>query len=253
LSIAKIEHVQKYLDIQSASVQDLNMVKFDPITNKGEQTRRHIFECALTLFRENGFEATTMQQVADRAKVVKSAAYYYFPSKETIVQSYYEAVQAEQERLCEEEFARRKDLKSRLSVAMHSKFDIVRDDRKLLGVVFRYTGEPEHALSCLGKGTAAMRMRAMKVFERAIDPERLPRDLGQLLPPALWALQMGLLVMFLYDDSPRQQRTRKTADGALDLALKLLSVAKLPVLKPIRCKLLALLRNSELLPSGLEA
>ncbi len=64
---------------------------------------------------------------------------------------------------------------------------------------------------------------------------------------------MGLLVMFLYDDSSDQQRTRKTADGALDLTLKLLAVAKLPVLKPIRAKILALLRNSELLPAGLVA
>jgi hypothetical protein len=63
-------------------------------------------------------------------------------------------------------------------------------------------------------------------------------------------LQMGLLVMFLYDESPHQQRTRKTADGALELTLKLLAVAKLPVLKPIRTKVLALLRNSQLLPEA---
>ncbi len=83
-----------------------------------------------------------MQQVANRANVAKSAAYYYFPSKEAIVQAYYEAVQAEQERLCADVFTRRKDVKARLSIAMHSKFDLAREDRRLLGVVFRYTGEP---------------------------------------------------------------------------------------------------------------
>ena len=229
------------------------MVKSEPSTDKGEQTRRHIFECALALFRENGFEAATMQQVANRANVAKSAAYYYFPSKEAIVQAYFEVVQAEQERLCADVFARRKDLKARLSIAMHSKFDLATEDRRLLGMVFRYTGEPEHPLSCLGKGTAAIRRRAMEVFHRAIATEHLPNDLEQLLPLALWALQMGLLVMFLYDDSSDQQRTRKTADRALDLTLKLLAVAKLPVLKPIRAKVLALLRNSEILPEGLVA
>jgi len=227
------------------------MVKSDPSTDKGEQTRRHIFECALALFRENGFDATTVQQVAERAGVAKSAAYYYFPSKEAIVQAYYEVVQSEQERLCREAFARDRKLRSRLAVAMHSKFDLARDDRKLLGVVFRYTGEPQHPLSCLGKGTAGIRRRATAVFREAISCERLPKDLEELLPLALWALQMGLLVMFLYDDSARQERTRKTADGALDLTLKLLAVAKLPVLKPIRTKVLALLRNSELLPNEL--
>lgn len=227
------------------------MVKSEPSTDKGEQTRRHIFDCALALFRENGFDATTMQLVANRANVAKSAAYYYFPSKEAIVQAYYEVVQTEQERLCTGVFAHSKDLKPRLSIAMHSKFDLAKEDRKLLGVVFRYTGEPLHPLSCLGKGTADIRRRAMEVFHQAIVADRLPKDLEQLLPLALWALQMGLLVMFLYDNSPDQRRTRKTADGALDLTLKLLAVAKLPVLKPIRTRVLALLRNSELLPKDL--
>jgi AcrR family transcriptional regulator len=227
------------------------MVKSDPSTGKGEQTRRHIFECALALFRENGFDATTMQQIADRAEVAKSAAYYYFPSKEAIVQAYYEVVQDEQERICADAFPRAKNLKARLAIAMHSKFDLTREDRKLLGVIFRYTGEPEHPLSCLGKGTASLRRRAMQVFAQAIATEKLPKDLAQLLPLALWALQMGLLVMFLYDDSQEQQRTRNTADGALDLTLKLLAGARLPVLKPFRAKVLTLLRNSDLLPADL--
>jgi AcrR family transcriptional regulator len=241
------------LTCKATLVQDLTMVKSEPSTGKGEQTRHHIFECALALFREKGFDATTMQQVANRARVAKSAAYYYFPSKEAIVQAYYEVVQAEQERICNEVFADRMDLKSRLAIAMHSKFDLAKKDRKLLGVVFRYTGEPQHPLSCLGKGTAEIRRRAMAIFQDAISTERLPKDLGELLPLALWALQMGLLVLFLYDDSPDQQRTRKTADGALQLTVKLLVAAKLPVLKPIRTRILSLLRNSELLPDNVAA
>jgi AcrR family transcriptional regulator len=226
------------------------MVKKEPVTDKGEQTRQLIFESALAVFREGGFDAATMQQVATRANVVKSAAYYYFPSKESIILAYYEAVQSEQERICGELFARSRDLKTRLAVAMHSKFDLAGNDRNLLGVVFRYTGEPNHPLSCLGKGTAPMRRRATEVFRQAISQERLPKDLEQLLPLALWSLQMGLLIMFLYDDSPGQQRTRKLADGALHLTMKLLSLAKLPVLRPIRTKVLVLLREANLLPES---
>lgn len=227
----------------------LTMVKIDPVTDKGEQTRRHIFESALELFREKGFDSTTMQEIASRAEVVKSAAYYYFPGKESIIQAYYESLQAEQERLCGEAFAQRMDLRARLATTMHAKFDLVRNDRKLLGVVFRYTGEPDHPLSCLGRGTAEIRRRSTQVFRNAIAHEKLPKDLQELLPVALWALQMGLLVMFLYDSSEDQRRTRRMADGALDLTLKLLSLAKLPVLKPIRTKVLTLLREANLLPA----
>jgi AcrR family transcriptional regulator len=246
----KIEFVQKSLDSRERQAHYLTMFKKEPTTNKGEQTQRHIFDCALELFREKGFDATTMQDVASRADVAKSAAYYYFPSKEAIIQAYYEVVQTEQERLCAEVFEHSKDLKTRLAAAMHSKFSLAKDDRRLLGVVFRYTGEPEHPLSCLGRGTTEIRRRATAVFRQAIAVERLPKDLEQLLPLALWSLQMGLLVMFLYDTSAEQTRTRKLADGSLALTLKLMTLAKLPVLKPVRTKVLDLLREAELLPES---
>src|SRR5450755_875321 len=139
---AFFDPVQISLDIRPSAPQYLNMVKNEPGTLKGEQTRQQILQSALLLFRDKGFDATTMQEVAIRAGVAKSAAYYYFPSKEAIIQAYYEAVQSEQERLCAAVFAETKDLRRRLHAAMHTKFDLAQRDRKLLGIVFRYTGEP---------------------------------------------------------------------------------------------------------------
>jgi AcrR family transcriptional regulator len=242
---------KKYVDFSRPPADDLTMVKNEPITSKGEQTRQQIFQGALDLFREKGFDATTMQDVANRAGVAKGAAYYYFPSKEAIIQAYYETIQADQERICADLFAQHKDLKSRLLAVMHSKFDLAKEDRQLLGVVFRYTGEPGHPLSCLGAGTAEIRRRSIDVFRRVISPEKLPKDLDQLLPVALWALQMGLLVLFLYDDSAGQLRTRRLADGAIHLTMKLLVLARLPVFKPVRTRILALLRDADLLPAPL--
>jgi AcrR family transcriptional regulator len=218
-------------------------------TEKGEQTRTSIFECALQLFREKGFDATTMRDVAAQAGVALGGAYYYFPSKEAIVQAYYEVVQAEHNRRVRTALAdHRLDLKARIQFAMQSKLDIVRNDRKLLGVVFRYTGEPDHPLSCLSTGTTHIRRESIEVFSRAIGEEKLPKDLRQLLPVALWALQMGLLILLIYDNSPNQQRTRRLMEGALDLTVRLLSLAKLSVLKPIRGKVINLLRENDLLP-----
>ncbi len=224
------------------------MFKNEPPTAKGEQTRTAIFETALELFRDRGFDSTTMQDIADAAGIAKSAAYYYFPSKEAIVTAYYDAIQTEQERRCAEVFAETSDLRRRLEAALMTKFDLAQDDRKLLGIIFRYAGEPTHPLSCLGHATAEVRHRAMRSFSDALSVERLSKDLEQLLPLALWSLQMGLLVLFLYDSSKGQQRTRKLAAGALNLTHKLLRLAKLPILKPVRTSLLALLREAELLP-----
>jgi hypothetical protein len=98
----------------------------------------------------------------------------------------------------------------------------------------------------IGKGEQTRR----QVFASALQlsEEELPHDLRELLPVALWALHTGLLVMFLYDPSKSQRRTRRMADGALDLVLKLLAVAKLAILKPIRTRILVLPLEADLLP-----
>src|SRR6201996_406884 len=145
------------------------MFKSEVPTVKGEQTRKAIFETALELFRDRGFDNTTMQDIAAAANVAKSAAYYYFPSKEAIVTAYYDAIQTEQERLCTEVFAQTTNLRRRLEAALMTKFDLAQNDRKLLGIIFRYTGEPSHPLSCLGESTSDVRHRAMRSFSDALS------------------------------------------------------------------------------------
>jgi AcrR family transcriptional regulator len=55
------------------------------ITARAEDTRRKIYEAAMELFREKGFEETTMRDVAAKAGVALGGAYYYFSSKDAIV------------------------------------------------------------------------------------------------------------------------------------------------------------------------
>jgi AcrR family transcriptional regulator len=221
-----------------------------PATDKGEQTRKLIYESALQLFRDKSFESTTMREVAAAAGVALGSAYYYFPSKEAILQSYYETVHGEHARRLREDFSSgKRDLRERLKFAIQSKLDIVRDDRRLLGVVFRYSGEPDHPLSCLGKATEGVRRESIELFSEAVGDERLPADLRRLLPLAVWSLHMGVLILFIYDQTPAQQRTRKLVDAAIDLTVGLLSMAKTPLLKPVRNKILKLLDDADLIPA----
>ena len=55
--------------------------------------RRQILDTALQLFRQRGFEATTVRDIASGAGLSLGAAYYYFPSKEAIVAACYDYVQ----------------------------------------------------------------------------------------------------------------------------------------------------------------
>ena len=57
---------------------------------KSEETRQKILTAALVLFRTQGFEKSTMRDVAQRAGVATGAAYYYFDSKDALVLAFYE-------------------------------------------------------------------------------------------------------------------------------------------------------------------
>jgi TetR/AcrR family transcriptional regulator, cholesterol catabolism regulator len=46
---------------------------------------RRIHRAAVTLFRKQGYEQTTVGQIADRADVAKGTVFNYFPSKESLL------------------------------------------------------------------------------------------------------------------------------------------------------------------------
>jgi AcrR family transcriptional regulator len=51
-----------------------------------------IIASAVALFAEQGFDATTVQQVVDRAEVTKGALYHYFDAKDDLLYEIYHAL-----------------------------------------------------------------------------------------------------------------------------------------------------------------
>jgi AcrR family transcriptional regulator len=214
-----------------------------------EETRRHILETALALFRERGFEETTIRDIAAGAGLSLGAAYYYFNSKEAIVGAYYDHVQQEHAARSRDAYARGGDLRDRLRAALHAKLDIMQDDRRLLRALFRYGGDPDHALSWFGPASREQRQLSVDVFAAALADERLPDDVRDAAPTLLWTLHMGILLYFLYDNSPDLRRTRKLIDAAVDFAVDVKRLATSALLRPIRRRVIGILRDAGLLPA----
>jgi len=223
---------------------------FKTTSAKGEETRNRIYSAALALFRERGFESATMRDIAAAAGMSLGAAYHYFASKDTIVLAYYEEIGDEHERRVRAALEGVTALRDRLRVPFHTKLDILQADRPLLGALLRFTGQPEHPLSFLGAATRPMRLRDIALFAVALRGAKVPEDSRVLAPTSLWAMNMGILLFFLYDQSPRQQRTRRLIDGAVDLYVAALKLTRLPVFGAVRRKILALLEDAAVLPSA---
>jgi AcrR family transcriptional regulator len=71
----------------------------EPGRENGRDTRSRLRELALEMFAEQGYEKTSLREIAERLGVTKAALYYYFKSKEDIVRSLIEDYVAELDEL----------------------------------------------------------------------------------------------------------------------------------------------------------
>ena len=84
---------------------------------KSEATRQKILESAVGLFREKGFAAATMREIATRAGIASGLAYYYFPSKEDMVATFYEQANADLQPLLEQVHAGHRQFEARRAIS----------------------------------------------------------------------------------------------------------------------------------------
>jgi AcrR family transcriptional regulator len=211
---------------------------------KSEETRRRILEAALELFREKGFEQTTMRDIAERASMALGAAYYYFDSKEKLVFAYYQtSVKEMQEYVTRPEVQKIVSLKDRLQLVLDHKFRLMKPYRSFLGVLFRVAADPNSPLSPFGEETREIRESSIGIYQQIIERAEpsIPSDLKEHLPRLLWLLQMGLILFWLHDRSRGQIRTKNLQNKSLDLVTALIRIGRLPLLGPVRRSLLEML------------
>ena len=202
---------------------------------KSDETRTRILAAALELFRRDGFEAATMRDIAAGAGVATGAAYYYFASKDAIVLAFYDHAGKEMQPLLDEALLETKDLKARLAGILRVKLQYFAPSRRLLGALASHS-DPEHPLSPFSEASRAIRENDIQVFELALLQSRtsVPADLQPHLPRLLWFYQMGILLFWIYDHSPGQKRTAALLERSLTLVVRLIKIANLPLMKPLR-------------------
>lgn len=211
---------------------------------KSEATKKKILEAALRLFRKRGFERTTMRDVAKAAGVALGAAYYYFPSKDALVLAYYDTTTETHMLEARVGMEMADSLEGRLRVIFHTKLDGIARDRKLLSALFRSVGDPSSELSIFSAQAKRVRDESIAIFREALEKENLPPELRETLALAFWSLSMGLVLYFIHDESPKQEKTRQLIDDSVALVTAMMPVV--PLLAPASSSVMSVLRNAGL-------
>ncbi len=74
-------------------------IEIRAVRRNGVETRRQAQQVALELFTTQGYENTALRQIADELGLNKASLYYYFASKEAILQSLFDERGTEAEQL----------------------------------------------------------------------------------------------------------------------------------------------------------
>jgi AcrR family transcriptional regulator len=216
-----------------------------PKTARGEHSRAAIFEAALALFQERGYEATTMRAIAERAGVSLGSSYHYFASKEHLVLEFYRHTHQLHIVAIAPLLARERDLGARLRGAIRAVVVTCEPFHEFAGAIFSTVANPVSPLNPFGKESKALRDEVIELYAEVVkgSDTRLPDDIAAELPTLLWLYQMGVLYFWIFDRSPGRLRTLEVIDQTTDLMVRLLALANLPILRGSRKRILSLVRS----------
>jgi AcrR family transcriptional regulator len=175
-------------------------------TLRGEQARLRLYETAVRLITERGWQATTLRHIAEAAGVSVGLLYRYFPSKRAVVLALYDALSAEYaQRAASMPPGRWRD---RFLFALRLSVEVLGPHRPTLSaLVSVLVGDPDEGL--FAPGTAFSRHRVQAVFVAAIvDASDAPRgELASALGRLTYLVHLAILLWWLLDKTPIQRAT----------------------------------------------
>lgn len=188
-------------------------------TTKSERTRARISAAAVESFVSRGYADTTMRLIAEQAGVSVGNAYYYFPSKDHLVQELYERVQREHEATARARLDEERSLIGRLRIVFEAGLETLEPYRRTAPGFLAVMIAPDSPINPLSSDSTPAREMTIALFRDAVEGarHRLPDDVAALLPEALLVAHLALVLRWTYDESPEQEKTRRLLASALGL------------------------------------
>ncbi|MFI8369209.1 TetR/AcrR family transcriptional regulator [Streptomyces sp. NPDC085466] len=206
-----------------------------PKAPKSEQTRTLILETALRLFRERGYDKTTMRAIAQEAGVSVGNAYYYFASKEHLVQGFYDRIAEEHQAAVEPVLEGEKELVARIRGVLLAWLDIAEPYHEFAAQFFKNAADPDSPLSPFSPESEGPREAVIEVHRRVISGAsvKIDPELSEALPRLLWLQQMGLVLFWVYDRSEGAANSRRLVERLAPVTARAISLSRFRILRPL--------------------
>jgi len=173
---------------------------------QGAAARDRLYQTAIRMISERGYEATTLREIAKDAHVSVGLLYRYFPSKRAVIIALYDELSADYAR--QAQAMPEGKWRDRFIFALQTSLDVLEPHRiALRGLIPVLVGDPEEGV--FASGAAFSRLRVQRVFEDAVvgSTDAPTRTLAKAIGRLLYLVHLAVLLWWLLDKSSKQRAT----------------------------------------------
>lgn len=178
-------------------------------TPKAQHTRQHILDVALRLFAEQGFEETTMRDIAAEAGCSLGLTYRYYRRKEDLVRELYQWLI--DQLVLHVQGLPATSLADRFDQLLHELLSLMAPHRLTLAALFGISLNLRSQASLFSTDGAATRRRAHAAYVTVVSGAKdAPRaSQHEELATLLYGIQLGVVVFWLQDLSTETSKTQE--------------------------------------------
>lgn len=211
-------------------------------TQKVKETKAKIKNAALEIFREKGYEATTMRLIANKARVALGTIYIYYESKDDLILEYYTDIQETlHEKLKREVFPpgtlpkndkiKKEPLSELVSLFFTMQIEAMKNDKIFLSGLAGSAATPQNRLSVFSATSYSIRKAHIRVLSEIVEQskEKLDPQLKSKLPDMLWFIHMGFIFYWIHDQSEGSKKTYQLLQKITVLLNSLLKLQSIPM------------------------
>ena len=191
-----------------------------------KETRKKILDAAVDLMTARGFKAATMREIARAAGVGDATIYNYFPTKDAILNAYYQDhMETWIERLRDMDTFHELTITEQLQCAFETSLALYLPDREFVAESFKVLslslGQNYQHLQPVRQRFGDM---IRDIFEAAVEAGEISDQMfAELLYMVFWDYYIGLVLYWLHDTSKGFTNTSILMDKSLDLAMAFIS------------------------------
>lgn len=200
---------------------------------KSEKTREHIAAVAIKLFDSVGFEKATMRAIAKEANLSLGAFYYYFETKEHIVDSFYKTVLEEHRYEVDAEPYHKMKVNEVLVDVISRLIKRAQPYKHLAKHLFRVASDKGHPLSPFHSENKECRDESIELYKRVLERSGVstPSNIRDRLPDYFWLYQLAICTYWVYDTSVDSKKTLNLLEKSADLIAGFLRLASIPMVR----------------------